>query len=101
MLNLLDHFYHTQYKWKVAGIASYGAAAGGSRAAYVLRNTLAELGMVVAPTNFMLPTIWTQLDFAKGEFNSDVPKEGMAKFLREFTFLAQVVKAGKPDAPVA
>lgn len=101
IINLLDHFYHKQYKFKAAGIASYGAAAGGARAAYVLRNTLGELGMVVSPTNFMVPQVWTQIDFAKGEFNSERPLEGMAKFLREFTFLAQVLKAAKPNAPLA
>ena len=86
---------------KPAAIATYGALAGGARAAYTLRNTLGELGMVVAPTLFSVPNVWTQLDFATGEFNNDLPKDALAKFIKEYLFLASTLKEARKDAPLA
>lgn len=91
MLNLLDHFYHPQYKLKAAGIATYGAAAGGARAAYALRNVLGELGLVVAPTLFTLPQVWTQFD-AEGQLSGDMAKAGLNKFVTEFAAIATVLR---------
>jgi NAD(P)H-dependent FMN reductase len=55
VLAVIDHFYHGQYKFKAAGIFTYSwSQAGGCRAAYVLRNTLGELGLVTTPTNLDL-----------------------------------------------
>jgi len=100
MLNLLDHFYHKQYRFKAAGIANYGASAGGARSAYVLRNTLSELGMVVAPATFNLSNIWTHIDFANSNALKPLDEAGqgaLTKFLTEFLFLADTLKTARPS----
>lgn len=96
MINLLDHFYHSQFKMKAAGLAVYGAAAGGARSAYVLRNTLSELGMVVTPSIWTLPQVWTQFD-AEGELSGDLAKAGLDKFLAEFLPLATALRDARPQ----
>jgi NAD(P)H-dependent FMN reductase len=99
MLNLLDHFYHPQYKFKAAGIASYGAAAGGARAAYVLRNTLGELGLVVAPTALGVPNIWAGFT-PEGEFTAEAAQGALDKFLTEFGFLAATLRDVREAAKI-
>lgn len=100
MINLLDHFYHPQYKFKAAGLATYGASSGGARSAYVLRNTASELGMIVSPTNWWIPNVWGQVDHANGGvLKDDNTKSGMNKFLTEFLFLADTLKSAKANAP--
>jgi NAD(P)H-dependent FMN reductase len=91
ILNLLDHFYHGQYKFKVAGIATYGASAGGARSAYALRNTLGELGLVTAPTLFTLPNVWAAI--ADGKFSNPDSEKALDKFVNEWEFFAAAVKA--------
>jgi NAD(P)H-dependent FMN reductase len=99
MLNLIDHFHHNQFKFKTAGLATYGAMAGGARASYALRNVLGEVGMVVAPTAFFLPTVWEQIDFANGELKNDLSKQSLKKFLNEFTFLSETIRDARAKAP--
>jgi len=95
ILNLLDHFYHGQYKFKVAGLAMYsGGPMGGARSAYVLRNTLGELSMITIPTIFNLPLIWSN----KIKDNAFTEKENdskLDKFLNELEFFTNAISAQK------
>lgn len=98
MLNLLDHFYVNQYKFKAGALATYGAMAGGARAAYALRNTMAELGMVVAPTGFSVPNVWASFD-AEGKFTQEAAAASLQKFLIEFSFVATTLRDARANRP--
>ena len=96
LLNFLDHFYGPMWRMKAAGIATYGAMAGGARAAYVLRNTCGELGMVVAPTLLTVPQIWAAFN-PDGTLKEEVAVQSLNKFLTEFGFLAKTMQAARKE----
>jgi NAD(P)H-dependent FMN reductase len=55
--NMLDHFLE-EFFWRPALLVSYsGGRWGGTRAAYTLRSTLSELGMVTMPSELPIANI--------------------------------------------
>jgi len=99
MLNLIDHFYLAQYKGKPAGIASYSAGkTGGARAAYVLRNTLAEVGAVTIPTIFNCDSVMHNFQ-ADGTFKAPETQAHLDKFLVELEWFAVALKNQRAIAP--
>jgi len=100
MLNLIDHFGSGQYKGKPAGIASYSiGGVSGARSAYVLRNTLGEVGLVTIPTLFNLATISAAIK--DGKFTDEKNDQRCDKFLGELLWYARALKSqrGKEDVP--
>jgi len=100
MLNLIDHFGSGQYKGKPAGIASYSIGGiSGARSAYVLRNTLGEVGLVTIPTLFSLATISAAIK--DGKFTEEKNDQRCDKFLSELLWYARALKSqrGKEDVP--
>ena len=59
--NALDCIYH-EWKYKAAGLVSYGGGAGGARAAEQLRLVLAELHVASVREALVLPGVWSQFD---------------------------------------
>lgn len=100
LLNFLDHFWKSQFVHKAAAIASYGGSTGGARSAYVLRNTLSEIGLIVAPTVFSTPNIWSAFN-EQGEFSDAKAKDGLNSFLTDFEFYATALTDGRKVAAVA
>jgi NAD(P)H-dependent FMN reductase len=72
--------------------------AGGARAAFVLRNTLAELGFVVAPTGFNVPSVWAAFD-AEGKFIHDTAATSLDKFMTEFSWVANTLRDARATRP--
>jgi len=100
MINLIDHFYLAQYKGKAAGIAAYSAGkTGGARSAYVLRNTLAEVGAITIPTIFNCDSVFHNFQ-ADGTFKAPETQTHLDKFIVELEWYASALKAQKAVAPV-
>jgi len=100
MLNLIDHFGSGQYKGKPAAIATYSIGGiSGARSAYVLRNTLGEVGLVTIPTLFSLATISSAIKDAK--FTDEKQDQRCDKFLGELLWYARALKSqrGKEAVP--
>jgi NAD(P)H-dependent FMN reductase len=76
--NALDHLYH-QWGHKPAAIVSYGASAGGYRAAEQLRQVLVELKVVPVREQVGVPAVWAAFDEAGALRNAglDDTLEGM------------------------
>ncbi len=84
--NLLDHFYD-EYKRKVAGIVTYsGGSFAGIRVIPSWRETLSELGMIVAPKPFMVSMVQEAFDEKGSAINKDYEKR-IKEFLDEFEWL--------------
>jgi len=96
LINLLDHFYTKQFANKLVGLATYGAASGGARSAFVLRNILGELGALTHPAIYSLPNIWSQFD-ENGQFREERGKSNLAKFLYDFEVLASGLKDARSN----
>jgi len=93
ILNLLDHFYHGQYKHKTAAIMTYSAQqTGGARSAFVLRNTLGELGMITIPSIYMVPNVFTAIDYDTQTLKDEAATLRLENFLNEMEWYAQAVK---------
>jgi NAD(P)H-dependent FMN reductase len=90
--NLLDYFLE-EYFWRPSGIVCYSAGQfGGVRAAMQLRMTLAELGMPSIPSIFPIPRIGHILS-VDGKPIADWVAPSLARFLNEFVWYAQAMKA--------
>ena len=82
MLAVLDNFYHETWGGKPAGIVHYGGqSAAGGRASYVLRNTMAELRMIVNATTFSVSGPWSVFT-EEGKLTEG--NEGKQKFMDDF-----------------
>ena len=144
MINLLDHFYHIQYKFKVhhhplppptlptitplhrppspshgsalapptpptspisspvpcphraqaAGLVSYSMGPfGGARCAYVLRNTLGELGLITAPSIFNVASVHTAFtDDDAHQLKDEAANVRFTNFLNELDWFTAAVK---------
>lgn len=83
--NAIDYL-AAEWKHKPAALVTYGAAAGGVRAAEHLRGILGHLGVYDISETLLLVNYWTQLD-AQGRF---VPTDDQRNFartqLRELAF---------------
>lgn len=92
--NLLDHFLE-EWFWRPSAIACYSAGAfGGVRAAMQLRATLAELGMPSIPSLYPVPKVGQQFD-EHGVPLDDGPKRRVGRFLAEFEWYANALKAAR------
>jgi NAD(P)H-dependent FMN reductase len=92
--NLLDHFLE-EWFWRPSAIACYSAGAfGGVRAAMQLRATLAELGMPAIPSLYPVPKVGQQFD-EDGVALDDGPKRRAQRFLAEFEWYANALKAAR------
>ena len=92
--NLLDHFLE-EWFWRPSAIACYSAGAfGGVRAAMQLRATLAELGMPSIPSLYPVPKVGQQFD-EDGVPLDDGPKRRVVRFLAEFEWYANALKAAR------
>lgn len=90
--NLLDHFLE-EYFWRPSSIMSYSAGRfGGVRAALTLRTVLAELGMPSLPSILAVPGIGRALN-EDGSSNEEWIDKAADKFLREFEWYAEALKA--------
>ena len=92
--NLLDHFLE-EWFWRPSAIACYSAGAfGGVRAAMQLRATLAELGMPSIPSLYPVPKVGQQFE-DDGTPLDDGPKRRVGRFLGEFEWYANALKAAR------
>ncbi|OQR91116.1 NADPH-dependent FMN reductase [Achlya hypogyna] len=98
--SLLNYFYHSEFYYKVAGIASYSMGPfGGVRAAIQLRAYLGELGLVSIPKILPYPIIQTLLN-ADGTVQDGAAGAGQladtsAKFVSELLWYTKNLKAAR------
>ena len=103
LANLLDHFLE-EYFWKPSAIVSYsGGSFGGVRAAVVLREMLAEMGMSSIPSTLPVPRVQEAFD-EEGRPMDGAWRKRAAKFLQELEWYAEAlrdarVKDGKEASP--
>ena len=69
------------------------ANTGGARCAFVLRNTLGELGMVTAPSIFGIATVHTAFDAESGQLKEAEANTRFVNFLNELDWFTAAVKA--------
>jgi len=94
--NLLDHFLE-EYFFKPSAIACYSEGAfGGVRAAMQLRAMLAEMGMSSIPSILPFPKAQEMLA-ADGSPSGDEPGKSADRFLDEFVWYANALKAGRAN----
>lgn len=94
MSNLLDHFLE-EYFFKPSGIVCYSAGAfGGVRAAMQLRAMLGEMGMPSISSILPFPKAQDAFD-EQGEPTSERTARSTARFLDEFVWYAQALKAAR------
>lgn len=95
LINLLDHFWHETYAHKVAAIGTYSySGTAGVRSAFVLRNTLAELGMITTPKVFAGPAI-VELVTEKGEFKDPIKQTLLNNVVNELEWYINALKTQK------
>lgn len=98
--NLLDYF-QSEFFFKPSGLATYSSGIfGGVRAAVHLRAVTAELGMPSVPVTFPVPSVSSNFD-EDGNTDNEHIVIGFEKFLKEFMWYAEALKAkrdkdGKP-----
>jgi NAD(P)H-dependent FMN reductase len=92
--NLTDHFLE-EWFWRPAAIASYSAGrSAGVRAALAWRNTLSEMGMVVASSSIAIGPIDEALDVQGrpiGE-HSRLLGAALPRFLEDLAWWAEAAK---------
>ena len=94
LANLLDHFLE-EYFWKASAIVSYSAGAfGGVRAAVVLREMLAELGMPSIPSVLPVPRVQAAFD-EEGRPLDEAWTRRAAKFLAELEWYGEALRAAR------
>lgn len=88
--NLIDHF-ASEYKWRVAAIASYSAGGfGGIRAALQLRTVLSALGLITLPRVFPMSTVHKSFS-EEGDALDAAYVERIPGFLEELEWYAQAL----------
>ncbi len=70
LVNALDYLSH-EWKYKPAGLVSYGGVSGGLRAAQSLKELLTTLNIMPIPAGVAIPNFAQHIDKASGEFNSN------------------------------
>jgi NAD(P)H-dependent FMN reductase len=94
--NLLDHFLE-EYFFKPSAIACYSERAfGGVRAAMQLRAMLAEMGMSSIPSILPFPSAQEMLA-EDGTPTGDKPGKSADRFLDEFVWYANALRAGRAN----
>ena len=99
LVNLLDYFLET-YFWRPAGIVTYSAGSfGGVRAGVHLRDMLAELGMVSAPTALAFPRVGTAFseDGAPADDQAEALGKRADRFCRELAWYAEALAAKRAE----
>ncbi|OQR99319.1 NADPH-dependent FMN reductase [Thraustotheca clavata] len=103
--SLMNYFYHDEYYYKVAGIASYSMGPfGGQRGAIQLRPYLGELGLVSIPKLLAYPIIQALLNedgtVLSGAAGAGSIAESSSAFVTELLWYAKALKTavagGKP-----
>ena len=103
LVNLLDHFLE-EYFWKPSAVVSYSSGSfGGVRAAVMLREMLAEMGMSSIPSTLPVPRVQDAFD-EQGRPKDEAWHKRAAKFLAELEWYAEAlrdarVKDGKDTSP--
>jgi NAD(P)H-dependent FMN reductase len=94
--NLLDHFLE-EYFFKPSAIACYSERSfGGVRAAMQLRAMLAEMGMSSIPSILPFPSPQEMLA-EDGTPTGDAPGKSADRFLDEFIWYANALRAGRAN----
>ncbi|TCV94531.1 NAD(P)H-dependent FMN reductase [Luteibacter rhizovicinus] len=94
--NLLDHFLE-EYFWRPSGIVSYSAGQfGGVRAAFALRETVAELGMPSISSTCPVPRIGHALD-EQGVPTDERLSRSLGRFLDELEWYARALKRQRAE----
>lgn len=92
LANLLDHFLE-EYFWRPSGIVSYSAGIfGGVRAAVVLREMVAEMGMPSIPSTLPVPKV-RQAFGEDGVASDPAWEKRFARFAAELEWYAEALKA--------
>lgn len=99
MKNIIDHF-GSDYKWKVAAIASYSAGGfGGIRAAQALRSVLAAVGLLTIPKTFPISKVQDSFNEV-GEAVDSAYEARIQGFLDELEWVsAAIARAREKGTP--
>ncbi len=99
MKNIIDHF-GSDYKWKVAAIASYSAGGfGGIRAAQALRSVLAAVGLLTIPKTFPISKVQDSFNEV-GEAVDSAYETRIQGFLDELEWVsAAIARAREKGTP--
>ena len=94
LANLLDHFLE-EYFWKPSAIVSYSAGSfGGVRAAVMLREMLAEMGMPSIPSVLPVPKVQDAFD-DEGKPREEAWHKRADKFLGELEWYGEALRAAR------
>ncbi len=92
--NALDYVFY-EWNYKPLGLATYGGAAGGSRAAEHLRAIAGELKMFDLREQVMIPNYWSQLE-KDGSFKpTDEQTKSVRALVRELAFWMEHLKTAR------
>ncbi|MGH9348399.1 MAG: NADPH-dependent FMN reductase [Vicinamibacterales bacterium] len=92
LVNLLDHFLE-EYFWRPSAIVSYSAGMfGGARAAIVLREMAAEMGMPSISSTLPVPKVQQAFN-EEGEPQDPAWHRRFARFASELEWYAEALKA--------
>lgn len=99
--NLIDHF-AAEYRWRIAGIASYSAGGfGGIRAALQLRTVLAGVGLLTMPRVFPMSVVHKSFS-EEGDALDAAYEQRIPAFIEELEWyagaLSQARKKGLPGS---
>ncbi len=98
LLNLLDHFLE-EYFWRPSAIVSYSAGIfGGARAAVVLREMAAEMGMPSISSTLPVPKVHQAFD-EDGVPADPAWEKRFARFAAEVEWYAEALKAQRQKGP--
>ena len=86
LVNALDFLVH-EWKYKPAGILSYGGVSAGLRAAQSLKGLLTSLRIMPLPEGVAIPNFFEHIDKATGAFKSNALMDTSVK-----TMLAELAK---------
>lgn len=91
--NALDHVYR-EWNRKPVAFVSYGAAAGGYRAAEQLRQVAGELQMVPVREQVGIPFAWTAFD-EQGDLRQQGVDRAVARMVDDLLWWARALKAAR------
>ena len=91
--NLLDHFLE-EYFWRPSAVVSYSAGIfGGVRAATVIREMAAEMGMPSIPSTLPVPKVQQAFDDEGSPSDAAAWDKRFARFASELEWFAEALKA--------
>ncbi|RHY25353.1 hypothetical protein DYB32_008373 [Aphanomyces invadans] len=99
--NTLDYFYHSEYYYKIAGIATYSMGGfGGIRAAGPLHPFLGELGLATIPKELPFPVVHNLLNEdgtvqTTAGTSGESLKNGVKQFVSELKWYATALKTAR------